>query len=131
MDDGRRRGPSRMSANERASFLAAQPSGAIGVVDDEGRLIAVPARVLVEQDAVLHVELAGSDLASALDRERRACVVADTFETYDGIRGVMTRGTAVRTDPSSPSVVALTMARTVAFSFAEDGPTPEKRSGSA
>jgi hypothetical protein len=114
-----------MSGDERRRFLAARPSGAICVVDDEGRLFAVPARVLDERPAALRVELADSDLASALDTERQACVVADTFETYDGIRGVITRGPAVRTDGSSPAVVAMTMKRTAAFTFAEVRPTPE------
>jgi hypothetical protein len=123
--DDRRRGPGSMSEDERRSFLAARPSGAICTVDDEGRLFAVPARVLEADDAILHVELADADLDSALDHERQACIVADTFETYDGIRGVIARGPAVRTDQSVPAVVAVTMKRTTTFTFAQDRPPPE------
>ncbi len=130
MADHRRRGPGAMSADERAAFLATQPSGAICVVGDDGRLFAVPARVLDGRDAVLRVELADSDLVSAFDHERQACVVADVFETYAGIRGIVARGPAVRTEGPSPAVVALTMQRTATFTFAEDQPHG-KRSGSA
>lgn len=122
MADHRRRGPGAMSADERVTFLAAQPSGAICVVGDDGRLFALPARVLFERDAVLRVELADTDLVSTFDHERQACVVADIFETYAGIRGIVARGPAVRTDGSLPAVVALTMQRTATFTFAEDRP---------
>jgi predicted methyltransferase len=122
--DERRGGPSSMSADERAAFLATQPSGAICVIDDDGRLLVVPARILNEDAGILSVQVAGTDLASTFGRERQGCVVADAFESYDGIRGVIARGTAAHADvTASHQVVALTMTRVSTFTFADD-PAP-------
>jgi hypothetical protein len=123
--DERRGGPGSMSADELAAFLATQPSGAICVSDDDGHLLAMPARVLDEDGGVLRVELTGADLASTFDRARQGCVVADSFESYDAIRGVIARGPATRVDgPAQHLTVALTMVRTVTFSFADDRREP-------
>ena len=113
--------PGSMSAGELSAFIAAQPSGAICVVDDDGRLLAVPARVLGEHDGIIHLDVATVELAFASDGERRACMVADSFESYDGIRGVIAQGHAAPggTAPGDP-VVALTVTRKVTFSFAGD-----------
>ena len=131
MADERRGGPDGMSVDELKAFLAMRPSGAICVVDDDGRLLAVPARVLDELDGILRVELTAAALVSTFAQERQACVVADSFESYDAIRGVIARGRAARADttPLHP-VVALTPARTATFSFASSRREPEKRSGS-
>jgi hypothetical protein len=40
-----------MSADELDAFVATHPSGAICVVDDDGRLLAVPARSLTNSTA--------------------------------------------------------------------------------
>jgi hypothetical protein len=121
MSDDRRRGPGRMSAGELSAFLAAQPSGAICVVDDDGRLLAVPARVLDEHDGIIHVDVGAVELAFTSDGERPACMVADSFESYEGIRGVIARGHVAPggAAPADP-VVALTVTRKATFSFAED-----------
>ena len=125
MADDRRGGPGSMSADELAAFLATQPSGAICVIDDDGHLLAVPARVLDEDDGVLHVQLADADLASTFDHERQGCMVADSFESYDAIRGVIARGPATRVDGSADNrTVAVTRARTATFSFAADRREP-------
>jgi hypothetical protein len=124
--DERRGGPNSMSADERADFLAGQPSGAICVIDDDGRLLAVPARILNEDGGILSVEVAGTDLASTFGHERQGCVVADAFESYAGIRGVIARGPAAHADVTAPhQVVALTMARIATFTFADD-PAPHE-----
>jgi hypothetical protein len=123
--DERRGGPGSMSADELAAFLATQPSGAICVSDDDGHLLAMPAQVLDEDRGVLRVELASADLASAFGNQRQACVVADTFESYESIRGVIARGPVTRVDGATPRpTVALTMARTATFSFADDRREP-------
>jgi hypothetical protein len=121
MSDDRRRGPGRMSAGELSAFLAARPSGAICVVDDHGRLLAVPARVLDERDGIIHVDVGAVELAFTSDGERPACMVADSFESYDGIRGFIAQGHATPggTAPANPTV-ALTVTRRATFSFAED-----------
>ncbi len=110
-----------MSDDERAAFLAARPSGAICVVGDDGRLLAVPARILNGDAGALRVELAETDLESMFDHERRGCVVADTFESYHAIRGVIARGRAARVDTAAAGVVLeLEVARIATFSFAEN-----------
>ena len=114
-----------MSADELAAFLATQPSGAICVIDDDGHLLAVPARVLDEDAGVLHLELASAEHVFTFDNDRQGCMVADTFESYDAIRGVIVRGPATRVDgPAHSLTVALTIARTTTFSFADDRRDP-------
>jgi predicted methyltransferase len=131
VDDERRGGPGSMSADELDAFIATHPSGAICVVDDDGRLLAVPARVLDELDGVLRVEISAAELDSMFTQERQACVVADSFESYDAIRGVIARGEAASADTTAVHpVVLLTTARTATFSFASSRREPEKRSGS-
>lgn len=130
MAEERRGGPDSMSTDELNAFLAAGPCGAISVIDDDGRLLAVPARVLDKDDDILRVELAAANLASTFDQERQGCVVADSFESYDAIRGVIVRGQAARADTTAlHPVVALTTARTATFSFADDRRKPKKRLG--
>jgi hypothetical protein len=129
--DERRGGPGSMSADALKAFLATHPSGAICVVDDDGRLLAVPARVLDELDGILRVELTAAELVSTFAQERQACVVADAFESYDAIRGVIARGKAAGADTTAVHpVVALTTAHTATFSFASNLREPEKHSGS-
>jgi hypothetical protein len=130
VDDQRRGGPGSMSADELDAFIATHPSGAICVVDDDGRLLAVPARVLDEPDGVLRVEISAEELLSTFTQERQACVVADSFESYDAIMGVIVRGKTAPDTTASHPVVALTSARTATFSFASSRREPEKRSGS-
>ena len=131
MTNERRGGPGSMSADALKAFLATHPSGAICIVDDDGRLLAVPARVLDELDGILRVELTAAEVVSTFAQERQACVVADSFESYDAIRGVIARGRAARADTAAlHPVIALTAARTATFSFASGRGEPEKRSGS-
>jgi hypothetical protein len=129
MDDERRGGPGAMSADELNAFIATHPSGAICVVDGDGRLLAVPARVLGELDGVLRVEISAGELDYTFTQDRQACVVADSFESYDAIRGVIARGRAAPADttPLHP-IVAVTTARTATFSFASSRRKPEMRS---
>ena len=129
MADERRGGPGSMSADALKAFLATHPWGAICVVDDDGRLLAVPARVLDELDGILRVELTAAEVVSTFAQERQACVVADSFESYDAIRGVIARGRAAPADttPLHP-IVAVTTARTATFSFASSRRKPEMRS---
>jgi hypothetical protein len=124
MADERRGGPIGMSAHERTAFLATQPTGAICIQDEDGRLLAMPARILGEDGDSLSVEVAGEELASAFDRARQGCVVADTFESYEGIRGVIVRGLAARAGNAMSNLVAVRMARTTTFSFAGDRVNP-------
>jgi predicted methyltransferase len=129
--DDRRGGPGSMSSDEFDAFIAVHPSGAICVIDGDGRLVAVPARVLDELDGILRVEISAADMDPTFTHEWQACVVADSFESYDAIRGVIARGEAACADTTADyPVVALTTAHTATFSFASSRRKPEKRSGS-
>jgi hypothetical protein len=108
-----------MSADALKAFLATHPTGAICVADDDGRLVGVPARVLDERGGKLRVELTAAELVSVFDQERHACVVADSFDSYDAIHGVIARGVAESVDTTAPNpAVELTTPRTTTFSFA-------------
>jgi hypothetical protein len=109
-----------MSDGELAAFLAGRPTGALCVVDDHGRLLALPARIIDADDGVVRAEVSAADISAALAGERQGCVVADVFETYEGIRGVIAQGLVVcdNTEAAVP-VIALNMTRTTSFSFAE------------
>lgn len=109
-----------MTVEELAAFIARRPTGALCVVDDGGRLCALPAHVFGAEGGVLTVEVSVGDPAISLAGKREGCVVADVFETYEGIRGVITRGPAECVDAQVVRpVVTLTMTRTTSFSFAD------------
>jgi hypothetical protein len=105
-----------MAQDELAKFLAQGPTGAICVVDADGQLLALPARVVDFDSAKIAVTVDGvnSDTTHA---EIQACVVADTFTAYRDIRGVILQGT-VMWPPASADVATLTVSRTLTFSFA-------------
>lgn len=118
MSRERRRGPVAMSADELASFLEQRPTGAICVTDSAGRLVALPAAVLGQEDNTLKIEI--DNLDAPLVPGTAACVVADRFPSYEAIRGIITQGsiTSARQTEASRPIVAVAVARTVTFSFA-------------
>jgi hypothetical protein len=105
-----------MAEDELAEFLADGPTGAICVVDADGQLLALPARVVDFDSAAIAVTVDGVNVG-ATPSEIQACVVADTFTAYRDIRGVIWQGT-VLWPPASDDVATLTLSRTVTFSFA-------------
>lgn len=86
------------------------------VVDDDGRLVAVPARIREADQEFLRVELAAAAVAAIFD-QRPGCVVADSFESYDAIRGVIVRGSVTH----GTRLITLTNARLSSFSFGDRG----------
>jgi hypothetical protein len=117
MPSPRSSGPVAMAEGELAEFLAQGPSGAICVVDADGRLLALPARVVDFDSARIAVAVDGVN-GDATQRDAiQACVVADTFTAYRDIRGVIVQGTAIWPPPSD-DVATLTVSRTLTFSFA-------------
>ena len=106
-----------MAADELAEFLAQAPTGAICVGDADGRLLALPARVVDFDSATIAVTVDGVDVDATHRAETQACVVADTFTAYRDIRGVIVQGTAMW-PPASDEAARLTVARTLTFSFA-------------
>lgn len=106
-----------MAEDELAKFLAQGPTGAICVVDAEGQLLALPARVVDFDSATIAVTVDGVNGDATQRAETQACVVADTFTAYRDIRGVMSQGT-VMWPPASDEAATLTVSRTLTFSFA-------------
>ncbi|BBZ48001.1 hypothetical protein [Mycobacterium parmense] len=105
-----------MAEDELPMFLAQRPTGAICVVDADGQLLALPARVVDFDSATIAVTVDGVDVDATHSAETQACVVADTFTAYRDIRGAIVQGTV--TWPPSDDVATLTVSRTVTFSFA-------------
>jgi hypothetical protein len=110
-------GPVAMAEDELAEFFAQGPSGAICVVDADGQLLALPARVVDFDSATVAVTVNGVNGDATQRAEIQACVVADTFTAYRDIRGVIVQGTAIW-PPASDDVATLTVSRTLTFSFA-------------
>jgi hypothetical protein len=111
-----------MSADELTSFLCEEPTGAICLTDADGELLALPARVLGQQDDLLQVEIDGLDVPPAPGTA--VCVVADRFPSYEAIRGVIAQGSILAARDGVPPwpIVGVAAARTVTFSFANVTP---------
>jgi hypothetical protein len=105
-----------MAEDELAELLAHGPTGAICIFDADGRLLALPARVVDFDSATMAVTVDGVDVDAALSVETQACVVADTFTAYRDIRGAISQGTVMW--PPSDEVARLVISRTLTFSFA-------------
>ena len=106
-----------MVEDELAEFLAHGPTGAICVVDADGRLLALPARLVDFDSATISVTVDGVNGDATQRAEIQACVVVDTFTAYRDIRGVISQGTVIW-PPTSDEVATLTVSRTLTFSFA-------------
>lgn len=106
-----------MGEDELATFLGHDPTGAICVVDADGQLLALPARVIDFGTATIDVTVDGVNGNVTQRAETPACVVADTFTSYRDIRGVIVQGT-VTWPPSPDEAATLAVSRTVTFSFA-------------
>lgn len=105
-----------MAEDELAEFLAQGPTGAICVVDANGELLALPARVAEFDSATIAVTVDGVDVEVTHRAETQACVVADTFTAYRDIRGAICQGTVWW--PPESGVATLMISRTLTFSFA-------------
>ncbi len=118
MPGERRGGPVAMSADELASFIDEEPTGAICLTDADGLLFALPADVLGQVGELLTVEVGGLDELPVPGSA--ACVVADRFTSYEAIRGFIAQGSISAADhvEAERSNVAVGVARMVTFSFA-------------
>jgi hypothetical protein len=105
-----------MADAELAEFLAQGPAGAICVVDADGLLLALPARVAEFGPATIAVTVDGANVNATHSAETQACVVADTFTAYRDIRGAILQGT-VLWPPASDEVATLRVSRALTFSF--------------
>jgi hypothetical protein len=109
-------GPVKMSEEELAAFVAERPTGAICVIDDDGHLLALPGRV-VDCGDKLTVEIDGADPDARQRRDTPVCLVADTFTSYQAIRGIILQG-SIAWPPTLHGLVVMAITRTVTFSFA-------------
>jgi hypothetical protein len=99
--------------------------GALCAEDESGDLVAVPVGLV--PGGATEVGLVSADPAvTGAVAERRApvCVVADEFESYEGIQGVIVQG-SLRPDPARGSAVQVTRVR--GFTFA--GTLPPQLAG--
>ncbi|MEE6137571.1 hypothetical protein SKC41_14700 [Mycobacterium sp. 050128] len=128
MASPRNSGPVTMAEDELAEFLAQGPSGAICVVDADGQLLALPARVVDFDSATIDVTVDGANGDVTQRAETPACVVADVFTAYRDIRGVISQGT-VLWPPAAKDVATLTVSRMLTFSFANAQRIERRHSG--
>jgi hypothetical protein len=115
---GPRRGPRRLDVDGIDRFLGQERWGSLCAEDPTGDLRAMP--VLLAGGSSLEVRLvsADRDATHALATEQSSvCVVADIFETYEGIEGVILRG-RLHEDGRAGGVVALEVVSRLGFTFA-------------
>lgn len=104
-------GPRSMSDGELEHWLATARTGAVCAVTAEGRLRATPAVVTAADATTVRLMIAEAD---AIPDGATVCVVADEFETYEGIRGVIVQGVAAR----GTGGLDVAVRRRTSFSFA-------------
>src|SRR5437016_10505407 len=113
-------GPGVMSDAELRAWMMRHPTGAMCVLKANGRLEATPVRVHSGDGATVTVVVASPGVAEpgGDTRDRlRACIVADEFESYEGIRGVILQGSVA----PEGAIVDMTVERMTTFSFARPG----------
>jgi hypothetical protein len=115
-----------LPAEAVADFLGRPRSGALCFVDASGCLRAAPVELSSLQGGEIRLGAAGPVLLSGAARPGDpACVVADEFESYEGIQGVIVQG-ELRPDgedgrdPGRAPLgrVVLAVTRTIGFTFA-------------
>jgi hypothetical protein len=119
--DEPRRGPKRLAAAAIAAFLGQERTGSLCLEDDSGRLRACPVRIVPVGQSGLHVVPADPWVnEAAVGRRPPACLVADEFESYEAIQGVIVQGHLRQdvTSRSDPPSVVIEVTRTVGFTFA-------------
>ena len=123
---GPRRGPRRLDVDGIDRFLDEERWGSLCAEDPAGDLWAIP--VLLAGGSSVEVRMVSPerDASHALATgQSSVCVVADIFETYEGIEGVILRG-RVREDGQAGGGLALEVVSKLGFTFAASLP-PELR----
>ena len=93
------RGPRPLSREAITQFRRVARHAALCVEGRDGELLPMPVQLLASSDSEFQLLLV--DGASSMTIvEGAACVVADEFESYEGIRGVIAQG---RLHPVSPA----------------------------
>lgn len=98
------------------AFLSQDRIGSLCVETDSGELCAYPVRIARTDEDVIRVMPADPDHAYGAGRTSGwACLVTDEFETYEGIRGVIVRGSLH--DDDSGDLLVLGVKSRVGFTF--------------
>jgi len=108
------------------AFLRVERFAALCVEGADGSLVSMPARLLGSPDGRVRAEPADPGaITGVLSRRAPACVVADEFESYEGIRGVILQGEllGITSEGASAPRVELEVSRSTGFTFA--GTLPE------
>src|ERR1700749_4271199 len=106
MADSRRKGgPRRLDDESARSFMSHAGTGSLCFEDSEGRLCATPVELRASSEAALVFAAPDiRELAIATKRGSHACFVAYEFETYEGIKGVVVRGTLATGGAPPPQI---------------------------
>ena len=110
-----------MDPAELEMFLGVERLAALCVEGVDGSLVSVPARLVGSVDGRVQLQLADlGEIAEAVACRSPACVVADEFESYEGIRGVILQGElqSVASAGQQEPMVELEVSRSTGFSFA-------------
>ena len=106
-------GPGVMSDDDLRAWMSKRPTGAMCMLSDDGRFRATPVVVQAFDGDVVTAVVASPELAQGAGR---ACIVADEFESYEGIRGVIIQGAIERA--GAAATVEMAVERLSTFSFA-------------
>lgn len=110
----RRDGPDRIEQDAAQDFLRSRSWGVL-CIEAGGALIACPSTVVdAREDGSVRLSICAQDMLSGFDGVA-ACFVADSFETYAAIRGVIAQGTATS---ELDGTVRVTLTRLSGFAFA-------------
>jgi hypothetical protein len=118
------RGPRPLSEEAINQFTRVARQAALCVEGRDGELLPMPVQLLASSDAELRLLLV--DGAPSMNIvEGAACVVADEFESYEGIRGVIAQG---RLRPVSPAIgrppeATFDVVKLRSFNFADSLPS--------
>jgi hypothetical protein len=106
-----------MEPSELADFLSRPRWASVCFEDGQGVLRAVPMWMTEANREEIQMEAPAGDLGDERP-QAHACLVADDFKTYVGIRGAIIRG-LLRSfgDGTDPRRRALTIAKAHGFSF--------------
>jgi hypothetical protein len=108
-----------LTSTELDEFLGECRTAAVAVQGDDGWPIATIGHISAQSGAItIGVEL-DSPIGAALQAGAHACLVADTWPSYAGIRGVIVRGQAEPRTSAPDTDVHLTVQRLISFDFSK------------
>jgi hypothetical protein len=108
-----------LTSTELDEFLGECRTAAVAVQGDDGWPIATIGHISAQSGELrIGVEPHGP-ISAALQAGAHACLVADTWPSYAGIRGVIIRGQAEPKISATDTDVHLTIRRLISFDFSK------------